>query len=108
MSPSINVSDRAATEMKGLIEEQSEPDLAVRVFVQGACGCGAAHYGMGLENEIVEGESVIETKGVRLVVDADSATHLEGALIDYRDELMNRGFVIENPNRPTGGCGCGH
>jgi len=104
----FNVTDRAATELKKLFDEQNEEASAVRVFVQGACGCGAAHYGMGLEDEIGEDESVLETGGVRFVVDPDSAPYLEGAEIDFRDELMGRGFMIRNPNQQGGGCGCGH
>lgn len=105
----INVTERATSELKRLIDEQGDPDFAVRVFVQGACGCGAAQYGMGLENEILEGESVVEASGIKLVMDADSVPYLEGAEIDYKDSLMGRGFTISNPNRPAGGgCGCGH
>jgi iron-sulfur cluster assembly protein len=104
----FTVTDRAALELKKLVVEQGEEQAAVRVFVQGACGCGAANYGMGLEDEIGEEESVLESCGVRFVVDPDSAPYLEGAEIDFRDELMGRGFMIRNPNQQGGGCGCGH
>ncbi len=105
----INVTDRAADELKRLVTEQGAEEMAVRVFVQGACGCGAAQYGMGLDDEVAEGESIVESSGIRFVVDADSAPYLEGAEIDYQDGLMQRGFMIRNPNRPSGGgCGCGH
>jgi iron-sulfur cluster assembly accessory protein len=103
----MNISDRAATEMKRYIDEQGDANLAIRVFVQGACGCGAAHYGMGLEDDINPEESVFELQGIKLVVDPDSAPYLEGAEIDFRDGLMGRGFTIANPNA-GGGCGCGH
>ena len=103
----LNVSDRAATEMKRYIEEQSAPNLAIRVFVQGACGCGSAQYGMGLEDEIGAEESIFEIQGVKLVVDPESAPYLEGAEIDFRDSLMGKGFTIANPNQTSSGCGCG-
>lgn len=103
----INLTDRAATEMRRLIEEQGPAAAAIRVFVRGACGCGAAQYGMGLDDEIGEGDGIIEAQGVKLVVDSDSASHLEGAEIDYSDSLMGRGFMIKNPNRTSTGCGCG-
>ena len=107
----ITVSERATSELQRIITEQEEPDLAIRVFVSGACGCGAAHYGMGVENEFAEADSVFETAGVKLVVDPESAPYLEGAEIDFRDSLMGRGFTIVNPAKPGGGgggCGCGH
>lgn len=103
----INVSERAATELRRVIDEQGHPELAIRVFVQGACGCGKANYGMGLENQIADDEQVFEAAGVKLVVDSDSATYLEGAEIDYQDSLMGRGFMIRNSNQTSGGCGCG-
>lgn len=103
----INVSDRAVTEMKRFLEEQGDPEIAVHVFVEGACGCGAAHYGMALGKEIPEEASIHDLYGVKLVVDAESAPYLEDAEIDYQEGLMGRGFVIRNPNRPSTGCGCG-
>jgi iron-sulfur cluster assembly accessory protein len=102
----LEISDRAAAEMKRYIDERGEPDMAIRVFVQGACGCGSAQYGMGLEDEFEEGESIFELQGVKLVVDPDSAPYLDGAQIDFSDGLMGRGFTIANPSR-AGGCGCG-
>ena len=104
----LTVSERAAEEMKRYIEDRGEPNLAIRVFVQGACGCGSAQYGMGLEDEISAEENIFELHGVKLVVDPDSAPYLEGAEIDYRDSLMGKGFTIVNPNASSGGgCGCG-
>lgn len=104
----IVLSDRAAIELKRIVAERGQEEAAIRVFVQGACGCGAAQYGMGLEDEIAEGENVLEANGIKLVVDPESAPYLEGCEIDYQDTLMRRGFMIKNPNRPVGGgCGCG-
>src|SRR5436305_1919220 len=104
----INVSERAAVEMRRVIEEQEAKDAAIRVFVSGACGCGSAHYGMGVEDEFSPEESIIEAYGVKMVVDAESAPYLEGAEIDYQDGLMGRGFTIKGPNSGGGGgCGCG-
>jgi iron-sulfur cluster assembly protein len=105
----MNITDTAATELKRIVDENGQPDLAVRVFVEGACGCGSARYGMGLEDEISEGEQVLESCGIRFVVDPDSAPYLEGAEIDFRDSLMGRGFTIKSANQGGGGgCGCGH
>ena len=104
----ITVSERAATELKRILDEQSQENMAVRVFVSGSCGCGAAHYGMGLDNDLAEDDHVFDSAGLKLVADGDSAPFLDGAEIDYRDSLMGRGFTIRNPNQTGGGCGCGH
>ena len=103
----ITISDKAAEELRRIVEDQDEADAAIRVFVQGACGCGAAHYGMGIEHEFGADEQLIDANGIKVVFDAESAPYLEGAEIDYRDSLMGRGFMIKNPNQ-GGGCGCGH
>ncbi|HEY3117456.1 MAG TPA: iron-sulfur cluster assembly accessory protein [Chloroflexota bacterium] len=103
----INVSDKAAAEMKRFIAEAEDPETAVHIFVESACHCGAAHYGMALGSEIPSGANIQEMDGIRLVVDSDSAPQLEGAEIDFRDSMMGRGFVISNPNIERTGCGCG-
>jgi iron-sulfur cluster assembly protein len=103
----INITDKAAEELRRIVADQDEAEAAIRVFVQGACGCGAAHYGMGVETEFSPDEQLIDANGVKFVIDPESAPYLEGAEIDYRDSLMGRGFMIKNPNQ-GGGCGCGH
>ncbi|MBI4213711.1 MAG: iron-sulfur cluster assembly accessory protein [Chloroflexi bacterium] len=103
----INVSDRAVAEMKHFLSEGDDPEAAIHVFVAGACGCGSTHYGMAVGNEIPEAAHIFDIEGVRLVVDTESAPHLDGAEIDFRDDLMGRGFVIKNPNKASTGCGCG-
>ena len=103
----ISISDQAAVELRRIVDEQDQTEAAIRVFVQGACGCGAAHYGMGIETEFGADEQLIDAGGVKFVIDPESAPYLEGAEIDYRDGLMGRGFMIKNPNQGSG-CGCGH
>ena len=104
----INVSERAASELQRVIDEQQAKDVAIRVFVSGACGCGSAHYGMGVEDEFSPEENILEAHGIKLVVDPESAQYLEGAEIDFQDSLMGRGFTIKSPNQGGGGgCGCG-
>lgn len=103
----INVSDRAVVEMKRFLAEQEDPEAAVHVFVESSCGCGKARYGMALGSEVPNGADVLEMGGIRLVIDAQSAPHLEGVEIDYRESLMETGFVIHNPNQQSSGCGCG-
>jgi iron-sulfur cluster assembly protein len=104
----ITVSDSAQGHLAGLIEGEGEAKPALRVYVQ-AGGCSGYSYGMGLdENPPREDDQVITVKGgMNVYVDAFSAQHLEGAEIDYVDELMGGGFTIQNPNAVRT-CGCGH
>ena len=103
----MNVTEAAAVELKRIVDENGESEMAVRVYVEGACGCGAAHYGMGLEDEIGDADQILEASGIRFVVDPDSSPYLDGAEIDFRDSLMGRGFTIKGATQ-GGGCGCGH
>ncbi len=105
----LSVSDTALTQLKNLISSQpSERPLGLRVFIQSG-GCSGFSYGMGLdENEPQADDHVINVEsGLRVYVDAYSSQYLEGAEIDYVDELMGGGFTIQNPNAVRT-CGCGH
>ena len=97
--------DSAATKVMQLIEEEGNPDLKLRVFVQGG-GCSGFQYGFTFDEEINEDDSVMEKNGVKLLIDAMSYQYLVGAEIDYKDDLQGAQFVIKNPNASTT-CGCG-
>jgi iron-sulfur cluster assembly accessory protein len=101
----ITVTDRAATEVRNVIEDQGEAEAMLRVYVAGG-GCSGLQYGMALETEQMEGDTVIEQNGVKLVVDQQSFPYLRGAVVDYVEGIMGAGFKIENPNA-TASCGCG-
>ncbi len=105
----VSVSDTALMQLKNLIAgQQAERTLGLRVFVQSG-GCSGFSYGMGLdENEPQADDHVIDVAtGLKVYVDAYSGQYLEGAEIDYVDELMGGGFTIHNPNAVRT-CGCGH
>jgi iron-sulfur cluster assembly protein len=107
----LTVSSPASEALKQVIQEHGTlgAPSAVRIGVQGACGCGNAHFGMMLD-ETHEGDTIINVDGINFVVDADSVTHLEGAELDYSDELVGRGFRINTAKSAEGtggGCGCG-
>lgn len=102
----IKLSDRAASEIKGLLEKQEKADAMLRVFVAGG-GCSGFQYGMSLEDAAMEGDNQMEINGVKVIVDPRSAMYLSGAEIDYVDSMMGGGFKIENPNAKSS-CGCGH
>jgi iron-sulfur cluster assembly accessory protein len=101
----ITVTERAAQEIKSVMEKQGKPESALRIYVAGG-GCSGLQYGMQLTTEIEEGDTAFESNGVRILVDANSAPHLQGASVDWEGSLVGGGFRIENPNAAKG-CGCG-
>lgn len=101
----VNITDKAAEKAKALLEARELPDGALRVFVAGG-GCSGYQYGMALARNAEEDDIVVEQLGVRIVVDPESAQYLQGAEIDYVDDIMKSGFSIFNPNAVKG-CACG-
>ncbi len=101
----INLTDRAASEIKGLLEKQGKNEAMLRVFVSGG-GCSGFQYGMSLEDEALEGDQTSEANGVKVIVDSRSAMYIQGAEVDYVDNMMGGGFKIDNPNAASS-CGCG-
>ncbi|MCK4710537.1 MAG: iron-sulfur cluster insertion protein ErpA [Gammaproteobacteria bacterium] len=98
-------SDAAANKAKILIEEEGNPALKLRVFVQGG-GCSGFQYGFSFDEKVNDGDHEIEKNGVTMVVDPMSYEYLSGAEVDYKESLEGSMFVINNPNA-TSTCGCG-
>ena len=103
--PPIVFTDAAADKVSELIEDESNPELKLRVFVAGG-GCSGFSYGFTFDEAIEDGDSKIENRGVTLLVDPMSVQYLMGAEIDYKEDLQGAQFVIRNPNATTT-CGCG-
>ena len=101
----VSITPRAAEKARALLVEKGAPDGALRVFVVGG-GCSGYQYGMAIAREAEADDSVIEAEGVRILVDADSVPLINGAEIDYTEDLMKSGFTIYNPNA-TSSCACG-
>jgi len=101
----ISLTEAAATEVRGLLEQQDRDDLALRVYVSGG-GCSGLQYGMALDENVEPGDETFDINGVKCVVDATSLKYLSGAVVDYIHTDMGGGFKIENPNA-TKSCGCG-
>lgn len=97
--------DSAADKVHELILEEGNPDLKLRVFVQGG-GCSGFQYGFTFDEDVAEDDTVMQKNGVTLLIDAMSYQYLVGAEIDYKDDLQGSQFVIKNPNATTT-CGCG-
>lgn len=101
----VNITERAAEKARALLAAREIPEGALRVFVAGG-GCSGYQYGMAIARASEADDIVMEQFGVRLVVDPESAQYLEGAEIDYVDDIMKSGFSIFNPNA-TKSCACG-
>ena len=101
----VNLSAKAADEIKALFEQQGMTNAALRVFVSGG-GCSGLQYGMAIAEEVEEGDMEMNIHGVRVLVDPMSANHIAGASIDYVEDSMGGGFKIDNPNAKSS-CGCG-
>lgn len=97
--------DAAATKVAELVAEEGNPDLKLRVFVQGG-GCSGFQYGFTFDEIVNEDDTPMVKNGVTLLIDAMSLQYLGGAEIDYKDDLQGAQFVIKNPNATTT-CGCG-
>ncbi|HEU4851904.1 MAG TPA: iron-sulfur cluster insertion protein ErpA [Telluria sp.] len=105
MPAPINFTDAAAEKVASLIEEEGNPDLKLRVFVQGG-GCSGFQYGFTFDEIVNEDDTTMVKNGVQLLIDSMSYQYLVGAEIDYKDDLEGAQFVIKNPSA-TSTCGCG-
>jgi iron-sulfur cluster assembly protein len=101
----VSVTEQAAVKAKALLDQRGMAEGALRVFVVGG-GCSGYQYGMALAAGPEEGDIIIERSGVRVVVDPDSAQLLDGAEVDYTEDIMKSGFTIFNPNAVKS-CACG-
>ena len=97
--------DSAAAKVKDLVDEEGNPDLKLRVFVQGG-GCSGFQYGFTFDEVVNEDDTSMTKNGVTLLIDSMSLQYLMGAEIDYKEDLQGAQFVIKNPNATTT-CGCG-
>ena len=97
--------DSAADKVKQLVDEEGNPELKLRVFVQGG-GCSGFQYGFTFDEVTNDDDTQMTKNGVTLLIDAMSLQYLGGAEIDYKEDLQGAQFVIKNPNATTT-CGCG-
>ena len=104
-SPPLVFTTAAAAKVARLIEEEGNPELMLRVYIQGG-GCSGFQYGFTFEESLQEGDTEVVTDGVKLLIDPMSIQYLTGAEIDYTEGLQGAQFVIRNPNASTT-CGCG-
>ena len=101
----ITITQAANEKIMDLLSEENDPNLKLRAFVQGG-GCSGFRYGFSFDDTQNEDDFVVEGTGIKVLVDAMSYQYLDGATIDYKEELMGSSFVINNPNA-SHTCGCG-
>lgn len=102
----ITITDKALTQIRKLQEDNNSSAMPLRVFVQ-AGGCKGMSYGLMFDDQpLEEGDVTFDRGGVTVVVDGESVQYLQGAEIDFVDNLIGGGFKIHNPNA-TKTCGCG-
>jgi iron-sulfur cluster insertion protein len=101
----ITITESTNQKVLELIQEENNPNIKLRVFVQGG-GCSGMNYGFTFDEAVNEDDFTIEQNGVTYLVDSMSMQYLQGAVIDYKEDFTGSNFVINNPNAQTT-CGCG-
>lgn len=104
-SDSLVFTSAAAKKVSELIADEGNPELMLRIYVQGG-GCSGFQYGFTFDESVNEGDEQVVTDGVTLLIDPMSVQYLMGAEVDYSEGLQGAQFVIRNPNATTT-CGCG-
>ena len=102
----VNITESAKHKVIDLLLEENNPNLMLRTFVQGG-GCSGFSYGFTFDE--IKNEDDIEfalNEQYKVVIDSMSMQYLQGAEIDYKEEIMGSQFVIKNPNAQST-CGCG-
>ena len=101
----ITITENAQTKITDLLIEESNPNLKLRTFVQGG-GCSGMSYGFTFDEEQNEDDFEFPVGNFKVLVDATSMQYLQGAEIDYQEDITGSQFVIKNPNAQST-CGCG-
>ena len=105
----LTVTPSAAERLATILTDQAGDSEGLRILARGGgCACSGGGFAMGIDAATSE-DTVIDLSGVRVIVDPMSALQLDGASIDYVEEVMRQGFTVDAPNASTGGgaCGCG-
>jgi len=104
----ISISAKAAGQLVSIFGEQGKPDAMLRVWVAGL-GCSGFRYGLGIEDREPErDDTIFDANGIRVVIDPQSLSYMDGSTVDWVEDPQNGGFAIANPNpAPEKECGCG-
>jgi iron-sulfur cluster insertion protein len=102
----IGVTESAAARVRVLIEAEDKPGLKLRLSVSGG-GCSGFQYGIALDDAVNDDDLLFEEQGIAVVVDQASLDLLNGAVVDFVDDMIGSSFQIKNPNA-SATCGCGN
>ena len=100
----VSLTEQAVSKIRSLEKEVSNKGKMLRIFVE-AGGCSGLEYGMSFDLP-KEADEVLESGGVRFLMDSTSLSYLDGSEVDFDDGLNGKGFEIRNPNAKNS-CGCG-
>jgi iron-sulfur cluster insertion protein len=102
----IEITESAKAKIVDILIDEDNPKAMLRTFVQGG-GCSGFSYGFTIDEEQNEDDFELSVnEQYKILVDAMSMQYLQGAVIDYKEDLMGSSFSIKNPNAQTT-CGCG-
>ena len=101
----VKLTENAARKVSSLLTKQGRANGVLRVAVVGG-GCSGLQYKMDLQDAPANRDFLVESAGVRVVVDPKSALYVTGSELDYVDALQDGGFKVKNPNAATS-CSCG-
>lgn len=105
LPPAMRITDAAAARLRELLSQADMPDAALRVGVASG-GCAGMSYTMEYTTDISPLDTVVEDKGVKVVIDPKAFLFLLGAEMDFKADKMSAQFVFHNPNQVSA-CGCG-
>jgi iron-sulfur cluster assembly protein len=101
----IKVTSNAAQKVSSLLHKQGRPGGVLRVAVVGG-GCSGLQYKMDLQDQPASRDFLVESGGIKVVVDPKSALYVTGSELDFSDALQGGGFKVNNPNAASS-CSCG-
>lgn len=101
----MTVTENAAGRVKALVEGREKPTAGIRIGVR-TKGCSGLSYTLEFADKQDPMDEVVETQGIKLLIDPKASLFLIGTEMDYEEEKLKSGFVFRNPNE-KGRCGCG-
>ena len=105
MALEINITDRAAKQVRNFAENEGMDKFGLRVAVKGG-GCSGLTYVLSIDKEALPDDRVVEDHGIKIFIPKKSYVFLAGTTLEYSDGLNGKGFVFDNPNAKSA-CGCG-
>ena len=105
LQEALKIGDGAVTRIKQLIESEGNPDMKLRIGITGG-GCSGFQYNFSLDDKVNDDDVCYERDGITVLVDETSIPFVNGAVLDFKTDLMGAYFSMDNPNASST-CGCG-